>query len=75
MIAATVGFCGALEFDVSHPDGTPRKPLDESRLSALGCSPRTGSREGLRRAYQDIRRDASTGTCGPTTNRGTGVGR
>jgi GDPmannose 4,6-dehydratase len=32
------GFEGALRFDTSKPDGTPRKLLDTSRLNALGWS-------------------------------------
>ena len=36
MIASAVGFSGALHFDTSKPDGTPRKLLDVSRLRSLG---------------------------------------
>ncbi|MCA9238768.1 MAG: GDP-L-fucose synthase [Planctomycetales bacterium] len=41
-----------LEFDVSRPDGVPRKLLDTRRLSELGWRPQTGLREGLASAYQ-----------------------
>lgn len=47
-----VGFPGALVFDPSKPDGTPRKLLDVSRLQALGWSARTGLRQGIEAAYQ-----------------------
>lgn len=47
-----VGFPGAIVFDPSKPDGTPRKLLDVSRLKALGWSARTGLRQGIGAAYQ-----------------------
>jgi GDP-L-fucose synthase len=40
-----------LRFDESKPDGTPRKLLDVSKLSALGWRPKVGLREGLARTY------------------------
>jgi GDP-L-fucose synthase len=48
MIAGIAGFQGALVFDPSHPDGTPRKRLDSSRLRALGWSPSVPLEQGLR---------------------------
>ena len=41
-----------LEFDASRPDGTPRKLLDVSRLSALGWQHRTSLRDGIRDTYE-----------------------
>ena len=38
-VARVVGFEGELRFDTSKPDGTPRKLLDVSRLSAMGWKP------------------------------------
>jgi GDP-L-fucose synthase len=52
MIAAVVGFSGALRFDPSRPDGTPRKLLDTTRLTALGWAPRVGLEAGIRATYQ-----------------------
>ncbi len=40
-----------IDFDRSKPDGTPRKLLDVSRLTALGWSHRTSLREGVERTY------------------------
>jgi GDP-L-fucose synthase len=54
LIAEVVGFEGRLVFDPAKPDGTPRKLLDISRLSALGWKPQTSLREGLRRTYRDF---------------------
>lgn len=47
MVAATVGFEGETTWDSSQPDGTPRKLLDVSRLTATGWSPSIGLREGI----------------------------
>lgn len=48
MIAELVGFKGALAFDPSKPDGTPRKLMDSSRLAAMGWRPAIGLEEGIR---------------------------
>ncbi|MEN2427746.1 GDP-L-fucose synthase family protein [Chromobacterium vaccinii] len=52
MVMATVGFEGRIVFDLSKPDGTPRKLLDVGRLEALGWCARTPLSEGLRLAYE-----------------------
>jgi GDP-L-fucose synthase len=52
LVAATVGFGGKLAFDASKPDGTPRKLLDVSRLSAMGWKARTTIETGLERTYR-----------------------
>jgi len=54
LIADIVGFKGRLVFDLSKPDGTPRKLLDISRLAALGWMPQTPLRDGLMKAYRDF---------------------
>lgn len=46
-----VGYRGAISFDATKPDGTPRKLLDVSRLTALGWQARTSLRDGMRLAY------------------------
>jgi GDP-L-fucose synthase len=51
-IREVVGFTGDLAFDISKPDGAPRKLLDVSRLRSLGWSPRIGLREGLESTYR-----------------------
>jgi len=48
MVSSVVGFSGAIDWDVSQPDGTPRKLLDISRLSALGLRSEISLDEGLR---------------------------
>ncbi len=47
-----VGYSGKIRFDASKPDGTPRKVLDISRISALGWKPQYTLQEGLKHAYQ-----------------------
>ena len=51
-VMEVVGFRGAIRYDASKPDGTPRKLLDVSRLAALGWRARTKLRDGIRRAYE-----------------------
>lgn len=51
LVQRVVGFDGELVFDVSKPDGTPRKLLDVSRLSRLGWSTHVGLEEGIRKTY------------------------
>jgi GDP-L-fucose synthase len=46
-----VGFDGLIVYDPSKPDGTPRKLLDVSRMSALGWCAGTSLRDGIERAY------------------------
>ena len=41
-----------LRFDTSKPDGTPRKVLDVSRLTALGWTATTELREGIESTYE-----------------------
>jgi len=50
-IAAVTGFKGKLVFDQTKPDGTPRKLLDTSKLTALGWSPEIDLRDGLQMSY------------------------
>jgi dTDP-D-glucose 4,6-dehydratase len=51
-VSTVVGFKGEIEFDTSRPDGTPRKLLDVSRLTALGWQAHTGLKEGITSTYQ-----------------------
>lgn len=52
LVMEVVGFEGALEKDLSKPDGTPRKLMKADRLRALGWAPKIGLREGLEDAYR-----------------------
>ena len=48
------GYSGKLLFDISKPDGTPRKLLDVSRIHALGWHHKTPLVEGMKLAYRDF---------------------
>jgi len=50
-LARVTGFRGAIRFDTSKPDGTPRKLLDVSLLRSLGWSASIPLDDGLRRTY------------------------
>ena len=54
LVSEVVGFEGEQSFDPAKPDGTPRKLLDSSRLTALGWQARTSLTEGLSMAYRDF---------------------
>ena len=53
-IAQVVGYTGAVTFDTSKPDGTPRKWMDSSRLNSLGWQAQVPLLQGLTQAYQDF---------------------
>lgn len=48
----TVGYEGAIRFDVSRPDGTPRKLLDVERLHGLGWRHRHALADGVAATYR-----------------------
>ncbi|HWD58483.1 MAG TPA: GDP-L-fucose synthase [Stellaceae bacterium] len=52
LIARIVGFTGKFAFDRSKPDGTPRKLLDVSKLTALGWQPRIALEAGIEELYR-----------------------
>lgn len=52
MVKMTVGYEGAIVWDTSKPDGTPRKLLDVSKLHALGWHHTIALRDGLAQTYQ-----------------------
>lgn len=51
LVAATVGFTGALVQDLTKPDGTPQKLLDVSRLNSLGWVASTELHQGVAWTY------------------------
>lgn len=51
LVAATVGYEGALEWDASKPDGTPRKLMDVGKLESLGWTARISLKDGIESTY------------------------
>ncbi|MGC2659182.1 MAG: GDP-L-fucose synthase [Bryobacteraceae bacterium] len=51
LIAICVGFKGNVEFDLSKPDGTPRKLLDVNKLNSFGWRPTIALADGIRSTY------------------------
>ena len=51
MIAEVTGFRGETLTDPSQPDGTPRKLLDTSAMTALGWTPKITLQDGLAQTY------------------------
>jgi len=51
LVADVVGFRGEIRNDPTKPDGTPRKLMDVSRLSATGWKPKYDLRAGLEQTY------------------------
>lgn len=54
-IGEVVGYTGAIVFDPTKPDGTPRKWLDVSKATELGWTASIGLREGIASTYQWFR--------------------
>lgn len=59
-IANTVGFQGDLFWDITKPDGTPRRQLDSSKIFKLGWKPVISLAEGLGQTYDDFLQRFST---------------
>ena len=59
LVKEVVGFTGNLVFDLSKPDGTPRKLMDVSKLHGLGWNHKISLKEGIALAYADYLKNAS----------------
>jgi GDP-L-fucose synthase len=60
LVASVVGYEGAIEWDTTKPDGTPRKLLDVSRVHALGWRAAIPLPAGLRATYEWYRDSEAT---------------
>lgn len=54
-VKQVVGFTGKLIFDTDKPDGTPRKLMDVSLLTALGWKASVSLKHGLELSYEDFK--------------------
>ena len=60
LVRAAVGYRGAVRFDATQPDGTPRKLLSSQRLHALGWRHRIELPTGIGRVVADYQRGVPT---------------
>ena len=51
-VAAVTGYKGSIEWDINRPNGTPKRPLDYSKLTAKGWKPKYTLEEGLAETYK-----------------------
>jgi GDP-L-fucose synthase len=54
LVAKIVGYKGAILWDTTRPNGTPRKLLDVSKATQLGWTYKTELEDGIRMAYNDF---------------------
>lgn len=54
IISDVIGYEGKIIFDITKPDGAPRKFMDSSLLNGFGWNPKVHLAEGLKRAYADF---------------------
>lgn len=52
MIAIVVEYDGEIQWDVSRPDGMPRKLLDSTRIQSTGWQPEIALKFGIHQTYQ-----------------------
>ncbi len=54
LIKKIVGFSGELTFDLSKPDGTPKKLLDVTKINQLGWRHKIDLQEGIEKVYKEV---------------------
>lgn len=55
LVGHIVGYSGSLVFDTTRPDGTPRKLMDVSKLTALGWKASIELEEGIAKVYAELK--------------------
>ena len=55
LVADVVGYKGAILWDTTKPNGTPRKLLDLSKSNNIGWKYKTSLKEGIKITYEDFR--------------------
>ena len=55
LIISEVGFSGKIEFDLSKPDGTPRKLMDVSKINKMGWQASITLIDGIRKTIKEIK--------------------
>ena len=54
LVAHIVGYTGAIVWDTTRPNGTPRKLLDVSKATAMGWTYKTELADGIKMTYKDF---------------------
>ena len=62
LVRDEVGYTGDIIWDASKPDGTPRKLLDTTKLSAIGWTPRISLRDGVRESIASFYKEVAAGS-------------
>ncbi|MBA4166717.1 MAG: GDP-L-fucose synthase [Chitinophagaceae bacterium] len=56
LLKRVTGYPGEIYFDHEKPDGTPRKLMDTSKLTALGWTPKIKLEEGVTKVYEEFKK-------------------
>ncbi|MFI3302600.1 MAG: GDP-L-fucose synthase [Rikenellaceae bacterium] len=55
LVKSVVGYEGAIVWDTTKPDGTPRKLMDSSKLYNMGWTPSISFKDGVERTYEEFK--------------------
>lgn len=55
LVKEIVGYKGALVFNTTKPDGTPRKLMDVSRINQLGWKHKISLEDGIKTVYEEVK--------------------
>jgi GDP-L-fucose synthase len=64
LVGEVVGYNGRVVWDITKPDGTPRKLMDVSRLKSMGWAPQVDLKTGIGLAYADFLKRQAEGAFG-----------
>jgi GDP-L-fucose synthase len=59
LICEVVGFKGSITYNITKPDGAPRKLLNSSKIREFGWSPKVNLTQGLQKTYTDFLNNSS----------------
>lgn len=54
LIKELVGFDGKLKFDITKPDGTPKKLMSSKRINDLGWNAKISLTKGIKKVYNEV---------------------
>jgi GDP-L-fucose synthase len=57
-VANVVGYDREINWDITKPNGTPRKVMNVDRIKSLGWEPKISLREGIKKTYQWYKENA-----------------